>query len=113
MIQPDASLAAPSSPALEAAPGTQVPPVCRDCAHLVGVRRNPEDAERWRCSRLDVQRDLVSGVKHYFLCTNVRADPHMCGTQGLWFLRYEQPEHRPSAGGKASADALLEQLEKL
>jgi hypothetical protein len=87
--------------------------VCRDCAHLVGVRRNPEDAGKWRCSHTDVDRDVVSGIKFYFLCTAMRAEPSACGLTGAWFVKYEQPEHRPSAGGKASADALLEQLENL
>ena len=114
MNQPDASLAAPSSPVPEAAPGTQ-PPVCAECSHLLGRRDYTDMWEVWKCSKLPTGRNLISGVQQFETCKYSRSSvsPQQCGTEGRLFERYTPPEHRPSAGGKASADALLEQLENL
>ena len=113
------------------------PPICADCAHLVGRRTHHEQATNWKCAHHEnitgITLDLVTGfsVYHYLHSScyaargngppEARANPmkvESCGPEGKWFLKYEHVPHNPSGlnlGGRKqtpSAEALLDELEK-
>lgn len=91
-------------------------PTCAQCAHLVGVRHRPEDAENWKCGHENNAKygetDLVSGIAPRIFKFNIRelrylntvesakAGMSVCGREGKWFKLYVEPSHIPSASPK-------------
>ena len=91
------------------------PPICRDCAHLVGVRSNPEEWKEWKCGKCYTGANMISGTKQYETCLWARTEPGKCEATGTWFQLYEKPDYsnRLSARGTANANVLLNELENL
>ena len=87
------------------------PPVCAECAHLIGVRHYTQTWEQWKCGKLPTGINVVSGELQYENCLSSRisALQSQCGPEGRLFERYVPPS---SAGGKASAQDLLDELER-
>ena len=90
--------------------------LCRDCAHLVGVRSRQDLAPEWKCGHESIQRqqDPVSGqILYLSTCYQARTLEGVCKPEGILFKLYEQPAYPPStARGKPSlsADSLLGEL---
>lgn len=81
----------------------------------MGVRKNPEDWEKWKCGKLPTGRNLVSGIMQYETCHFSRSSvlAGQCGQPGHLFHEYEKPVYGPLAPGKVSVDTLFEELENL
>jgi len=99
-------------------------PACADCEFLLGKRTVPEYFMGWLCNHpeniLSRVRNVVTGLtetKYVKMnCAEARSDETACGPAGKGFKLYvkpQYPEGSPSAGGKASADKLFAELEKL
>lgn len=97
---------------------------CKNCAHLLGKREQTEFATGWQClapaNVLVVSADPVTGQTYrklkYVNCATAREADTDCGPEGKLFDLYVRPDYskdRLSTGGKASADSLLDELEKL
>jgi len=110
-------------------PEPAIPPICAECAHLLGRRINRESAPQWKCAApqnlKDLSRDPVTGDAVYKFyhesCYDAREASEACGPSGLWFKLYEYPQQNTASlqlgprGKKpsASADSLLAELDKL
>lgn len=110
------------------APEPAIPPICAECAHLLGRRINLESAPQWRCAApqnlKDLSRDLVTGNAvykfHHESCYDARQESTACGQAGAWFKLYEYPKQNTSdlqLGGRrkatGNADSLLAELNNL
>jgi len=111
------------------APEPAIPPICAECAHLLGRRINLEAAKAWQCAApqniADLGRDPVTGGAiyrfHHQTCYDTREAVEACGPSGLWFKLYEYPQQNTASlqlgprGKKpsASADSLLAELDNI
>jgi hypothetical protein len=63
--------------------------ICRDCAHLIGVRHNSSNSGDWSCGHeknLDPEIDLVTGKKNK-LIENIQ-DVRYNHCKGEWYEEY-------------------------
>lgn len=105
------------------------PPICAECAYVIGKRSHYESAENWRCDAasnvLMISKDLVTGVfvstYRFDTCYEAREDHWgtpksservllSCGKVGQWFLENRKPDYSTTSHNK-DADTLLGELE--
>jgi hypothetical protein len=98
---------------------------------MLGKRTASEYAAGWQCvhpGNIKLREtNVVTGKErteyHWLTCYDVReafttvlTPGSSCGPAGLWFQLYVKPDFKSTthnAGGKASAEALLDELENL
>mgnify|MGYP001586833254 CR=1 FL=1 len=103
---------------------TESEKTCNRCANLVGRRHYTENAEDWKChaqeNLISTSRDLVTGQTVYHLrfpncydCRSATVEQAGCGSEGKWFILYEQPVFSPKiiAGKERTAENLLKELD--
>jgi len=73
---------------------------CVTCIHLIGVRSNTQDVDRWKCGHINNKAgvNLVTGLQEYLSpiapLRNYRADQgKYCSNEGLWWELYIHPSY--------------------